>query len=314
MRKILEELIEKEFSINFSNTKESIDKIRLFFDFYKDYKNSIKENAEKIGRDLKKLSELDKKTNISLVEETKNNLEKEISVFYRKLKNEFKCSYSYLKYFARTKNIDRLKEKRKETDLIAESYKLFSDFIPRIKEIEKYNKNCSKREELLKQFYELQKLYKETRGNIKYLKNIYRKNFWFISPHNIIRKMKRNEFFEGQILSENLKYEIKRFIKNKIYEKNFMQEPQCKINSVPEKYFRLNNILNCKTEETNWNDRFKKAMEIFSPPESDQEINYLRNLFCSLRKNLESGYLSRLYKIDAQNPATIFLKNINYNN
>jgi hypothetical protein len=327
MKNIFEELSKKE--INYFNTKEYAEKIKLFSDFYNNYRSSIKENAKNIERNLENLVELEKETKISFVEQIKINIDEKIYAFYKKLDNEFKYSYSQLENIAQTNDLQKIIEKRKETDIIAENYRIFSDFIPQIKQIEKYNKNYSARKELKKQFNELKNIYYETKwndSNIKYLKKIYRKNFWLIFPNNIIRKMKKTRFFEGKISAENLKNEMKIFIKEKLYEKkyfeikNYVQEPQkafigCeKQNNIPRKYFKLNNILSCKTSETNWNERFENAMKIFSTPSSDDEKNYLKNLAFSLQKNIENGYLSRLYNLNKTNSATIFLQNINCNN
>jgi|GEM_PF-6884853 len=330
MKNIFEELSKKEFEINYFNTKEYAEKIRLFNDFYNNYRSSIKENAKNIERNLENLVELEKETKISFVEQIKINVDEKICAFYKKLDNEFKCSYSQLEDIAQTNDLQKIIKKRKEIDIIAENYRIFSDFIPQIKQIEEYNKNYSAREELEKQFNELKNIYYETQwndSNIKYLKKIYRKNFWFIFSGNIIRKMKKIKFFEEKIIAENLKNEIKLFIKNKSYErkyfsneiKYFVQEPQkafigCeKQDNTPSKYFKLDNILSCKTSETNWNERFENAIKIFSAPASDDEKNYLKNLTFSLQKNIENGYLSRLYNLNKTNSVTLFLQTINCN-
>ena len=330
MKNIFEELSKKEFEINYSNTEKSAEKIRLFYDFYNNYKNSIKENAKNIERNLEALVELEKETKISFIEQIKNNIDEKIDIFYKKLYNEFKCSYSQLENIAQTKDLQKTVEKRKETDLIAENYRIFSCFIPQIKQIKEYNKDFSARKELSKQFSDLKKLYYETEwndSNIKYLKNIYRKNFWIIFPNNLIRKTKKTKFFEGKITAENLKNEMKIFIKNKLYEKKsyyeykneIINEPQKSVidyennEIIPRKYFKLDSILNCRTSETTWNERFENAMKIFSIPASDEEKNYLKNLAFSLQKNMENGYLSRLYNLNKTNSATMFVKTINCN-
>ncbi len=345
MKNIFEELSKKEFEISYSNTKESAEKIKKFLDFYSNYKNSIRKNAGKIERNLEKLVELEKETEILFVERIKNNIDEKIFTFYKRLENDFKYDYGLLKDYALSGNFEKAAEKRKETDFIAENYKIISEFAPKINEIEKYSKNIPARKNLAKQCCDLEKLFNETKwnkSNIQHLENIYRKNFWFIFPNNLLRKMKRKGFFEGQILAEKLKKEIKEAIifvqtneekhlteNEKKYfapeketeqknENNFVHEIKkdflhCRKDFIPGKYFGLDDVLSCRTAETNWNDRFEKALKIFSLPESDDEKNYLRSLYFSLRKNLENGYLSRLYNFNAQNPATIFLKTINYN-